>query len=85
MRPHDVRISRDAPDGSIYAKIDRVASLGWLARLTLRFPDDTVIVAHVPQDELDGAVEGDTISVDLRNPKAFQREDPSRQEVPTSA
>jgi sulfate transport system ATP-binding protein len=75
IRPHDVRISTDAPDGAIYAKIERVASLGWLARLTLRFPDDTVIVAHVPQDELNGAGEGATISVDLRNPKAFQRDD----------
>ena len=64
-----------APNGSIYATIERVASLGWLARLSLRFPDGTVIVAHVPQDELAGAGEGDTISVDLRNPKAFQREE----------
>ena len=74
IRPHDVRISdRRRPIGAIYATVERVASLGWLARLTLRFPDDTVIVAHVPQDELNGAGEGDTISVDLRNPKAFQR------------
>ncbi len=96
VRPHDVRITPDAPSGSIYAKIDRVASLGWLARLTLRLPDDTIIVAHVPQDQLAGAGEGDTISVDLRNPKAFHREDAigaealaetddAAQEVPSSA
>ena len=86
IRPHDVRISVDAPVGAIYAKIERVASLGWLARITLRFPDDTVIIAHVPQDELDGAGEGDTISVDLRNPKAFQRDDaPQQAAVPTPA
>ncbi|MDP9330377.1 MAG: ABC transporter ATP-binding protein [Actinomycetota bacterium] len=75
IRPHDVRIAHDAPNGSIYAKIERVSSLGWLARLTLRLPDDSVIVAHVPQDQLSGAGQGDTISVDLRNPKAFHRED----------
>ena len=75
VRPHDVRIAPDAPSGSIYAAIERVASLGWLARLTLRLPDDTVIVAHVPQDQLGEAGEGDVISVDLRNPKAFHRED----------
>ena len=81
---------------SIHAKIDRIASLGWLARLTLRLPDDTIIVAHVPQDQLAGAGEGDTISVDLRNPKAFHRDDAisaqtlaetddAAQEVPSSA
>ncbi len=75
VRPHDVRIATGTPKGSIDATIERVASLGWLARLSLRFPDGTVIVAHVPQDELGSAREGDTISVDLRNPKAFQREE----------
>jgi hypothetical protein len=75
VRPHDVRITPGAPPGSIYATIERVASLGWLARVTLRFPDERMIVAHVPQDELAGAKVGDTISVDLRNPKAFHRED----------
>jgi sulfate/thiosulfate transport system ATP-binding protein len=75
VRPHDVRIAPDAPPGSIYASIERIASLGWLARVTLRFPDDRMIVAHVPQDQLAGAKVGDTISVDLRNPKAFHRED----------
>jgi hypothetical protein len=29
------------------------------------------LVAHVPNDELHGVGEGDTIQVDLRNPKAF--------------
>jgi len=29
------------------------------------------LVAHVPNEELHGAVEGDRIGVDLRNPKSF--------------
>ena len=92
LRPPARRPDRDRtrPNGSIYATIERVASLGWLARLSLRLPDDTVIVAHVPQDELAGAGEGDTISVDLRNPKAFQREESAiaaglAEQVPSSA
>ena len=39
-------------DGGSYAKIERVASLGWLARLSLRLPGGETLVAHVPQDEL---------------------------------
>jgi hypothetical protein len=63
-----------APNGSVFATIERVSRLGWVARLTLRLADDNVLVAHVPQEELNGAHEGDTVSVDLRNPKAFHRE-----------
>jgi sulfate transport system ATP-binding protein len=88
VRPHDIRIgSADAPDGAVYATIVRISSLGWLARLTLQLPDDHTLIAHVPQEEMNGATEGDTVSVDLRNPKAFQRDDQpaTRPEVPASA
>jgi hypothetical protein len=44
-----------------------------LARLSLRLPDGETLVAHVPQEELNGAGEGDTVRIDLRNPKAFAR------------
>jgi sulfate transport system ATP-binding protein len=76
VRPHDVRIAPPggAPTGSVYATVERVSRLGWVARLTLRLGDGNVLVAHVPQEELNGAREGDTVSVDLRNPKAFHRE-----------
>ena len=42
--------------------------------MTLRLADGHTLVAHVPQEELDGAKEGDTVTLDLRNPKAFLRE-----------
>ena len=76
VRPHDVRIaaSDGVPNGSVYATVERVSRLGWVARLTLRLTDGNVLVAHVPQEELSGASEGDTVSVDLRNPKAFHRD-----------
>ncbi len=51
--------------------IERIASLGWLARVTLRLPGGETLVAHVPNEDLHGAGEGDEVQVDLRNPKAF--------------
>jgi hypothetical protein len=60
----------------VKAEIERVTSLGWLSRISLRLADGQVLVAHIPQDELSGAQAGDVVAVDLRNPKAFHREDP---------
>jgi sulfate transport system ATP-binding protein len=71
VRPHDVRVASDPDDGAARATIERLATLGWLARLTLRLRTGQLMVAHVPHDELAGAKEGDHVWVDLRNPKAF--------------
>jgi hypothetical protein len=48
-----------------------MATLGWLARLSIRLPGGETLVAHVPHDELGDASEGDEVWVDLRSPKAF--------------
>ena len=65
------------PDGAPLAigRVERISSLGWLARLTIRLDGDGnhTLVAHVPQSDLAGASEGDLVSVDLRNPKAFDQ------------
>jgi sulfate transport system ATP-binding protein len=71
VRPHDVRVAPAA--GDVSAVVERISSLGWLSRLTLRLQNGEMLVAHVPNDELHGAAEGDEIAVDLRNPKAFAR------------
>ena len=80
VRPHDVRITpgpngSGGANGSAIGTVERISSLGWLARLTIRLDGDGdhTLVAHVPQHELDGASEGDLVSVDLRNPKAFDQ------------
>jgi sulfate/thiosulfate transport system ATP-binding protein len=81
VRPHDVRLAATAGNGHgdaagvAVGRIERVSSLGWLARVTIRLDGDLshTVVAHVPQSELNGAREGDTVTVDLRNPKAFDR------------
>jgi sulfate/thiosulfate transport system ATP-binding protein len=69
VRPHDIRVAAD--EGDVKAVIERLASLGWLTRITLRLDSGETLVAHVPNEELHGAAEGDRIGVDLRNPKAF--------------
>jgi sulfate transport system ATP-binding protein len=69
VRPHDVVVTDH--DGGVAATIERVASLGWLARVSLRLPGGETLVAHVPREDLHGAGEGDEVRVDLRNPKAF--------------
>ncbi len=66
-------VTRDA--SLAIGRIERISSLGWLARLTIRLDGDGnhTLVAHVPQTELAGAAEGDLVSVDMRNPKAFDQ------------
>jgi len=78
VRPHDIRLADPNATDSVRAQVERVTSLGWLTRLTLRLPDEQVLVAHIPQDELNGAKVGDIVAVDLRRPKAFSREDSGR-------
>jgi sulfate/thiosulfate transport system ATP-binding protein len=69
VRPHDVRVS--AEETGVRGTIERIATLGWLARLSIRLPGGETLVAHVPHGELGGAREGDEVWVDLRSPKAF--------------
>ena len=95
VRPHDVLVRPKGSnghegDGAALAigRVERISSLGWLARLTIRLDGegDHTLVAHVPQAELAGATVGDLVSVDLRNPKAFDRTaDEVGREVATEA
>ena len=73
VRPHDIRLAAGAGDTT--ATVERVTSLGWLSRVSLRLSDGRMLVAHVPNDELHGATEGASVSVDMRNAKAFAEPD----------
>jgi ABC-type Fe3+/spermidine/putrescine transport system ATPase subunit len=88
IRPHDVRLAAAGAVDSVEATVERKTSLGWLTRLTLRLPDDQVLVAHIPQDEVNGTKPGDVVAVDLRRPKAFRRDDaggaPATEPSPTA-
>jgi sulfate/thiosulfate transport system ATP-binding protein len=87
VRPHDIRLADPASTTSVQATVERMTSLGWLTRLTLRLPDDQVLVAHIPQEEINGTKLGDVVAVDLRRPKAFRRdavEERAVEPVPTA-
>jgi TOBE domain len=71
IRPHDVRVTTSPQDGSLPASVERIVNLGWLSRVVLRLPDDQVLTAEIPNDELGGVEVGSSVSVDLRRAKAF--------------
>jgi sulfate transport system ATP-binding protein len=71
VRPHDVRLASNGNGGSVEARIERVATLGWMSRVSLRLNDGQVIVAELPSDELETLELGSTVRVDLRRAKAF--------------
>lgn len=78
VRPYDIRVGTNGHAGSMRATVERITSLGWLARIGLRLSDGQVLVAHIPKDQIGSATVGDVVTVDLRNPKAFDREDAAR-------
>jgi len=74
VRPHDVRVVEAAANGgSVAARVERISSLGWLSRLSLRLDDGQVLLAELPNEELGGIHVGREIRIDLRNAKAFER------------
>jgi sulfate/thiosulfate transport system ATP-binding protein len=74
VRPHDIRLSDPATNGgTVPATIERMNTLGWLSRVSLRLPDGQLLVAHLPHEELFGVQPGQQVRVDLRNAKAFDR------------
>ena len=52
-------------------------SLSWFSRVILRLPDEQVLTAELPNEELEGIELGSTVSVDLRRAKAFQSDAPT--------
>jgi len=73
VRPHDVRLSTvDRNGGSVRATVERIVTLGWLSRVHLRLPDEQVLTAELPNDELGGVELGSTVWVDLRRATAFE-------------
>jgi sulfate transport system ATP-binding protein len=72
VRPHDIRISTaEHNGGSVPAIVERLVTLGWLSRASLRLDDGHLVMAELPRDELEGVSEGSTVWVDLRRAKAF--------------
>jgi sulfate transport system ATP-binding protein len=73
VRPHDVHMSKDEENhGALAATVERITTLGWLSRVTLRLRDGQVLTAELPNDELGGVEIGTTVWVDLRRARAFE-------------
>jgi sulfate transport system ATP-binding protein len=78
VRPHDVVVSMAARNGgSVPATVERVRTLGPVARVILRLPDDQVLTAELPNAELEPLEIGAEVFVDLRSAKAFRTPEPA--------
>jgi sulfate transport system ATP-binding protein len=77
VRPHDVQVSLVEHNGdSVVATVERVRTLGWVSRVSLRLPDDQVLTAELPDEGLEPLEVGATVWLDLRRAKAFQTPEP---------
>jgi sulfate/thiosulfate transport system ATP-binding protein len=76
VRPNDVRLATNGNGEGVRATIERIVTLGWISRVILRLPDDQVLTAELPNDELGDLGLGSTVFVDLRRAKAFREADP---------
>jgi sulfate transport system ATP-binding protein len=73
VRPHDVLVSTEHRNGgSVAATVERIRTLGWVSRVSLRLPDSQVLMAELPNEELSSIEVGSTVWVDLRHAKAFR-------------
>jgi sulfate/thiosulfate transport system ATP-binding protein len=78
VRPHDVLVSRvERNGGSVVATVERVRTLGWVSRVSLRLADDQVIMAELPNDEQEALEVGAKVWVDLRRATAFRTPEPA--------
>ncbi len=76
VRPHDVRVFADEREGgSVQATVERITTLGWLSRVMLRLPDEQVVTAELPTDEMEGVELGAKVWLDLRRARAFHAGD----------
>jgi ABC-type sulfate/molybdate transport systems ATPase subunit len=82
VRPHDVLVSMmERNGGSVVATVERVWTLGWVSRVSLRLPDDQVLIAELPDEELEPVEVGTKVWVDLRRAKAFRNPEPAEATV----
>ncbi len=71
VRPNDVRLTAHENGNGVRATVERIVTLGWISRIILRLPDDQVLTAELPNDEIGDLGLGSTVFVDLRRAKAF--------------
>ncbi|CAN5745720.1 TOBE-like domain-containing protein [soil metagenome] len=72
VRPHDVKLSLSPNGGSnSQGTVRRVADLGWASKVSLELTDGQKLIAHSPNDQIQGISDGTIVYVDLRDAKVF--------------
>ena len=72
VRPHDVKLTLRPNGGSnTQGTVRRVADLGWASKVSLELRDGQRLVAHSPNDQIQGIGDGSVVYVDLRDAKVF--------------
>jgi sulfate transport system ATP-binding protein len=73
VRPHDVRLTRQPEELAFPVGVERRTNLGWMSKFHLRLADGQGLVAHLPNEEVNGITSGDHVWAVLRNAKVFAR------------
>jgi sulfate transport system ATP-binding protein len=71
VRSHDVRLTSAAENGAVSATVERITNMGWTAKIHLRLADGQVLLAQLPNEEVDWIRPGAQVFADLRDPKVF--------------
>jgi sulfate/thiosulfate transport system ATP-binding protein len=71
IRPHDIRLTTEPGDMSFPVTLERRTNLGWVSKLHLRLSDGQLLIAQLPNEEMDGMTTHRAVYADLRHAKIF--------------
>jgi len=71
VRSHDVRLTSAAENGAVSATVARITNMGWTSKIHLRLADGQVLLAQLPNEEVDWIRPGAQVFAGLRDPKVF--------------
>ncbi len=71
VRSHDVRLTSAAENGAVSATVERITNMGWTSKIHLRLADGQVLLAQLPNEEVDWIRPGAQVFAGLRDPKVF--------------
>jgi sulfate transport system ATP-binding protein len=71
IRPHDVEITVEPGEMSFPVHVERRIDLGWMSKVQLRLEDGQLLLAQLPNEEIEGVRAGKDMFANLRNAKVF--------------
>jgi TOBE domain len=71
VRPHDVEITAEPGAMSFPVNVERRIDLGWMSKVHLRLEDGQLLLAQLPNEEIEGVRSGKQMYANLRNAKVF--------------